>query len=602
MKKKKNLGKDEELDESVKLTEADISDISDDGSDVSDDMDTFTLSKDSDNNKKPKKKKSGLKKRLLIMLIAVAVLAVVFTIVYFAAIKPIYDEKKEEENATATPEPMIEGEVRANDGISILLYKHTPKDSTKRVTVVNPSPIGGGEFNLVRNNEGNFYIKEHGEMAPITATTTLDVIVAAGYTVISRRVAESCDDLSIYGLADSDYPRKVTIEDLDGVTNTFYIGSIIPAEGGYYCRAEGRSAVYIINDASITPLLRTSESLIQPILGPVFDSNTAIMMDSFVLSKNGQRFVSIRFKELDVDNVKKSSYEMTYPAKYIVNDSNYSSNVLNAIATAEGYLVVAAGNGTSEGMLYKNQALMAQFGFYDTENPPFEVYYEYGDIAGYVMFTESGSDAYYYAYSLIWDTIILIEKSKVAFLEWDLLEYVNDRIFYEYIRDVSSLSISGKLVYAQQTHNINEKFTYEYIDDVMTCKSMYTLDDKKNNVTYTGSYEAQNYILAFYTVALSVDIEGYISEKDINFNMNDAEEYARFTIEYVNGETTTYVFYKFSGYCYFTIDGSGDFYVSTSDVNRLLVSAVRAANLLPVDMNAEYPALPDKYLERVDGK
>lgn len=589
MKKNKDLGEKEESKD-IKLIAAD------DGSDISDDMSLDTFTSESDAEKKPKKKKIGLKKKLIIMLIALAVLAIAFTIVYFAAIKPMYDEKKEEENKTATPEPMIEGEVRAADGITILLYKHTPKDSTKRVTVVNPSPIGGGEFNLVRGENGDFYVKEHGELAPVTAQTSLNVISSAGYTVMSRRVLEKCDDFSVYGLADSDYPRKVTIEDLDGVTNTFYIGSITTAEGGYYCRVEGRDAVYILDDASITPLLTTSQGLIQPILGPVFDANTAIMMDSFVLSKNGQRFVSIRFNGLDVNDVKKSSYVMTYPTAYIVNDDNYSSNVLTALASLEGYMVVAAGDGTADGMLNKNPALMAQFGFYDLENPAFEVYYEYGDIAGYIMFTESGSDAYYYAYSLIWDTIVLVEKSKVAFLEWDLLEYVNDRIFSEYIRDVSSLSVSGRLDYAQQTHNVDEKFTYEYIDDVMTCTALST------GKTYTGSYEAQNYILAFYIVALSVDIDGYISEKDINFSMDDAEEYARFTIEYVSGETATYVFYKFSGYCYFTINGTGDFYVSTADVNRLLVNAVRAANNCPVSTTAEYPALPDNYLERVDGK
>ena len=182
----------------------------------------------------------------------------------------------------------------------------------------------------------------------------------------------------------------------------------------------------------------------------------------------------------------------------------------------------------------------------------------------------------------------------MPFLEWDLLEFVNDRIFYEYIANVSSLTVTGKLDYAQKTYDVNEKFSYGYVDDVMVCKAFST------GLTLSGSYESQNHILAFYIVALTVDIEGYISEEDINFDMSNATEYATLTIEYVNGDKTTYKFYKFSGYCYFTIDGKGDFYVSTAAINRLLVNAVRAANNCPVDTNAEYPTMPDNFLERID--
>jgi hypothetical protein len=238
---------------------------------------------------------------------------------------------------------------------------------------------------------------------------------------------------------------------------------------------------------------------------------------------------------------------------------------------------------------------MAQYGFYDTENPPYEIYYELEDVAGYVMFTDSGSDAYYYAYSLIWDTIVLVEKSAVSFLEWDLLEFVNNRLFYEYIRNVSSLTVKGKLDYKQQTQEVDEKITYWYDENDNIWSRA-----ESTGFTYSGRYESSNYALGFYIVALSLDIEGYISEKDANFDMENATEYARFTIEFVDGTSRTYVFYKFSGYCYFTIDGSGEFYVSTATVNKLMVNAVRVANNCPVDSNVEYPALPDNYLERIN--
>ncbi len=571
-----------------------------DGGDLDDErkLETFISG---DETSDGKKKKKGMTKKQLIAIAVFAVLFVTLLLVYLLVLAPKMEEQAQENADEQAPEPitLIEGEVRSTNGIDVLLYPYIDRANTKSVTVFNPRLGENGGFTVLRatDEDSSFYVKEHGRLAPIKGETVLSVISAAGNTVINQRIEENATNLSQYGLATENNPVSVTIETRSGEKYTYYIGNLIPAEGGYYCREDGRNAVYIIPLDNISILTRSSENLLNPILGFQADGQSALTANCFELKKNGQRFVRIRYVENNTNDVIKSSYEFEWPmAKYTVNDDNYGTNVLAKLGSLTGYMVVCAGDGTAEGALYKNTKLMSEYGFYDVDNPPFEVYYEFGDNASHIMFTHSGNDGYYYAYSLIYDMIVLVEKTSVTFLDWDLLEYVNDRLFYEYIDDVKSLSVSGKVNYYQKDYAVDGKITYIYDEqDNLTCPIEF--DNGKVKFDLNGENEVQNPALAFYQIALTMRIEGYISDVP-GFNFNDIKEheYARFTVEYTDGRKQTFVFYLFSGSCYYTIDGYGDFYVSAGAVNRLLVNMVRVAYNEPVDVNKEYPTLPDKFI------
>ena len=81
--------------------------------------------------------------------------------------------------------------------------------------------------------------------------------------------------------------------------------------------------------------------------------------------------------------------------------------------------------------------------------------------------------------------------------------------------------------------------------------------------------------------------------------MSQAEKYAEMKITFADGTERTYTFYRFGGYCYFEIDGAGDFYSTLTQVNKLLTDAVRAANGATVTPTDEYSDLPDIYLPKV---
>ena len=592
----KNKYKKQQVVEDINELDDELFEISDpDGENVNDEMplSTFSISPSYKEKDEKKLQKKGMTQKHIILIIALAVAVVALTLVYFLAIKPIFDEKQDlEENPEVTPPELIEGEVLADDGLTIMMFPNVPRSETHKVHVVNTDPLLGGEFTVIRGGEedSSFYVAEHGKLAPVTSEKMLGVITAAGYTTVVQRLETDCTDFSRYGLAEGDGYIRVTIEKRDGTKYTYHIGDLIPSEGGYYCRVEGRNAIYIMKAERVDVLLGNSESLLTPILGPQLDGSGSAAIEVFVLNKNGQRFVSIEFNGTEANEIAQSSYKMTYPAQYLVNDDVYSSEVLVALGSLKGYMVVCAGDGTAEGSLFNNKKLMAQYGFYDLDNPAYDLYYECEDVPAYIMFTESGTEGFYYAYSLIYDMIVLVEKTSVEFLEWDLLEYINGRLFYEHISNVSALSVSGNVIYNGKSYAINEKISYWYdTDDEMNCLVQST------GASYKGNTETHNYALGYYMVALMLYIDGYISDVE-NFSMQNAEEYARFTIEYIGGETQTYVFYRFGGNCYFTINGQGDFYVRLSTVNKLLVNAVRVANYSSVDPFSEFPKLPDNYI------
>ena len=531
------------------------------------------------------KKKLGMLKKQKIMIIAFAALSLVLTLLYFLVFKPIFDEKKEPE--AVEPEPLIAGEVRDQDGVSILMFEHIPKASMQKITVTNQY----GTFNCLRvagSSEEAFYIAEHPQ-APVKTETYTQLIVAAGYPVVGRRITDNCENFGKYGLGEADSPACVTVTSTGGATHTFYVGNKLPSGGGYYCRYKDRAALYVIDASVSSSLLVSAESLLSPIIGNGLGSNDALTVDEIIIQKNGEPFVSFKYIGTSTGNeMLQSAYEMVYPAKYVVNDGNITGSLLSGLGSLSGYVVVAAGDGTSEGALYKNDALMAEFGFYDIETPMFELYYKYGETEGIIVFTESGSDEYYFAYSYLYDTVVLIEKAAVPYVEWDMLDYVSDSLFDKYIKDVKSIAITGKLDYKQQIHNVNEKFYYTFDSEgTLHCRA-------ESGYQISGNTVSKNPIQAFYNTTLLMKIRGYAIEE--NFDLENAEEYAKMVVEMHDGSKTTYEFYRFYGYCYFKVDGAGEFYTTLTQVNKVLVDAVRAANGYTVVPSEEYADLPDIYL------
>ena len=535
-------------------------------------------------------KKLGMVKKQKVMIISFACVALVLAILYFAVFLPIMNKKNEEANALEPPPELIEGEAYDSTGNYMLMFPHMPKKDIKSIEIHNSY----GSYTLKRTKESDddsFYIEEHPQ-APIGAEAFTALVVDSGYTVVNRRVVEKCEDMSVYGLADSDNPAYYIITNKDNVSYKVFVGNRIPSSGGFYARVDGRDAVYVLSSTVYDTVLAPATALVTPLLGVQLPQNKYQETDEVILSKNGEPFVYIKYTMTNIDEFALSAYEMLYPANYIVNDDNFSGKLLYSLVALSGSSVMEIGS--PDNYLRNNEALMAKYGFYDIHNMPYELYYKYGDSTTAIAFAPAGADGYYFAYSYLYDMIVLISGDTVPYLEWDLLDYVNSALFAEYINDVSEITVSGSLKKDGKIYPIDEKFSIKLKGEgSSTNLECYAFTTGK---TFTGMRPAMNPIQAFYGTVLAMKMQGYIKTEGID--VSTLSEYASLKIKMVSGDETVYKFYRYSERCYYTVNGEGEFYMALRDVNKLLIDSVRAAYGMSVDTGEEYPELPGFFKDK----
>lgn len=512
------------------------------------------------------------------MIIILAAVLVLLAVAYFAVISPLLGGDDDDVSA---PVELIAGEERDTDGTTILMFPYAASGDIQSIDVHNEY----GSFTCYYvEAEGEFYLKDY-EQAPFSKETLASLVVAAGYTSTLQRVTAQCTNWGDYGLGEADEPSWYELTLRDGTVHKVYIGDRIPSGGGYYARYDGREALYVLKSSISSTLLVPVENLVTAYLGDITIGENYYYIEELYMLKNGESFVYItfneeKFKETQGDSttmgLSTSIYDMVYPSGYEVNET-YQENVLLKLAALQGSYVVKLGSSAEP--LYKDAELMAQYGFENIDRAPYELYYSYKDIDTIVLFAPSGVDGYYFAYSYLYNLIALVEEDSVSFLEWKLLDLIQNSVFRETVTDVSKIEVSGTL---ENGREVSESFTV-------------TFDEKKDkNITVvpaaTGkelsSDEVANF-KKFYMVLLSVYVRGDIKNEEIG-DLSDYQETARLKVTMKDGEVTECIFYKYSDRrCYVKINGTAEFYVNWSSVRKLLTDANRAAHGATVDTTAE---------------
>jgi len=587
--------------------------------DEAEEIDTASLAEqifgesDEQKEKEPKRKR-GMVKKQKIMIIAFASLALLLILAYFIFLLPYM--KKQQEKPAAEPPEILPGEVYDAATETFYIFPHVEKNKIQSIEVHNSY----GSFTCVKEKDDVFYIKEH-MLAPFGNEVMSSLAVDAGYTVVSRRVTTSCDDFSKYGLADENNPAYYILTTTSGEKHTVYLGNYTPNGGGIYCRYKDRNALYVVPSSIAKTLLSGAEGLITPMLMLPLPNAAYAQTDQVIITKNGQPFVEILYdnmcgscggknkeiaeekiyrcekcgKETPADQYRISAYKMTYPSNHIVNDTNYSSTLLLSLASLQGQSVLKAGSGAIGERLCDDEALMAEYGFHDFANVPYRLLYVYGDQSSAVAFAPSGVDGYYFAYSYEFDMIVLVPETTVPYLKWDILDYISPSIFAENIGDVAEITVKtaeGSLLsYNGKKYSVNEHFTINYVQEETDNRLICTAT--RTGITYDKTSTSFNYIQGFYGSMLSMYIEGY-SDKT---NPAELEKYAEMTVIKADKDRTElkYAFYMIGERCFYTVNGSGEFYIPAYQLKRMLVNAVRAAEGFRVDDSETAPEIPETY-------
>lgn len=487
------------------------------------------------------------KQKKLIITLGIAALALI--VAYFAVVMPIMNSMATEEEEV--PE-LLEGEVLGTSN-RILMFEHVEKSDMESIFVHNSY----GEYEFYRGTDDELYIRGN-EGAPYSLTALSSLVVSSGYTLSMERVTTDAEDLSEYGLADSDKPAYYIITKTDGTEHKVYIGDMIPTGAGYYCRYEGRNAVYILDSSLQTTLLNDITGLIQPILSYPISTTDYYTTEDFYIARDGELFVWIDYltEEEKTETASTAIYQMKHPTNYETSSTNYDS-ILQTFADFQGLYTCEIGN-TDEVM---DAETLAKYGI-DMEKPAYEMHYKYKGVPNYVYFSEKNEDGTIYAYSMTFNLIACVDYAKVEWLDWDIIWFVDKPIFQKNINDIAEIQVIAD--------GIDETFLLDGEGQEIKIKP------KSTGEVY-DSDELHNF-RQFYKVLLTLSMEDY-TESDKTDDL-----LATLRVKTDTGIETEYKFYPYSTRrCFYTVNGEGEFYTLRDMVEKMLSDCSKIIEGMPVN-------------------
>ena len=348
---------------------------------------------------------------------------------------------------------------------------------------------------------------------------------------------------------------------------TIKVGDAILSKGGYYIQFEkgiltadgyhnelpARAGVYIVSSDIANTVLQPVEALVTPMIVYPVSVSMYPMANNFLLGTMDFKGTFAEIKEIDISPIVAFSYQdlesrtnsIYAPRPYICQIElmkGYEINNDNASGALE--LMYEMKFVACRHLGLTKEALRE----YGLDGEVYYLYYETpmtdenNNISGYVdntviigKKTENGT---YYVASFLTDMIVEVDQYYLSFLEWELNDWYDDRIFQQNISHITNMSFQvGNQKYTFTLDNSASYMYYEASDGTM---KMIDLSDGK------GSLERHSDGSATY-----IDANGS-RHKVRAFDFNTGEYY--FRVYNAEGETiATVPFEKYA----LTIDRTG---------------------------------------------
>ncbi len=355
----------------------------------------------------------------------------------------------------------------------LLMFNHTSQDNTQSIEVHNSY----GSFTFYRDADDKFQIKGH-EGVPYVPTMFSSLAVSCGYTLTMQKIEDPIKDANgnytEYGLApekriddegnEYDYePCWYRLTDINGNSYTVYVGDAIPSRAGYYVKLTTRDAVYIMNysaDSSMLSMYDTSttyESVENIIDLPVERFVSAVVCYPMSLNSyfDVQNFSVFRRDELnkadadenydlhplvsfsfwDMDSrfgtfYHSRSYNLNWPEDYLVNTTAADGAAQSFYSM--GFLGVRRLGITEEDL--------KEFGL---DDPAYIIYFKFKDIDHYISVSDVTPRGTYYMTSAIYDMIVEVDRTKLLFLDYRLIDWVDKSYFDMNIAWLKELTVEA---------------------------------------------------------------------------------------------------------------------------------------------------------------
>lgn len=361
--------------------------------------------------------------------------------------------------------------------------------------------------------------------------------------MLAMAKVEDAGDLSEYGLDKGKDGNYFEVTDTDGKVYTVYIGDLLPTGAAYYCKYEDKPFVYVISTLLKDTVLSDRYSYISPLLCAPVPSNGYYDIENLMIVKNGELFVEFEkeSEEQRNENSAASSHSMVYPGKYI--PTTELDNILNLFVGFSGERVADSGLDVEKADKY------------GLAEPSYEIIFTYDGSERRVIFGADADDGEaIYAYNPSHDTVIVVPKETVYFLDWDLIRFVNSSIFQMKIDSIDTLRVKSK------DFDRTFRLTGEGNDLVVT-------DLTSGEAVDTYSFRQ------FYIDVLMMSIEDYATLPE------NPEETAAFYVTTRSGDSYEYVFYDLTTRrCFFTVNGKGEFCVNRDNIVKMLDNITKVVN------------------------
>ncbi len=128
---------------------------------------------------------------------------------------------------------------------------------TEKLSSVHVTLSGGDDYTLTSTTENKktTYSMSGSQDASAYSDSLMQNLCSTASSISGQVVETSCDDLSKYGLADSDSVSTVAIIDTDGQTTTLRFGVSSDVVSGTYCNIDGKTDVYLVDSDTASALL-----------------------------------------------------------------------------------------------------------------------------------------------------------------------------------------------------------------------------------------------------------------------------------------------------------------------------------------------------------
>ena len=534
-------------------------------------------------------------KKQIRLAIVLGIAFVVLLLTYFIVLRPIINEVIED---MKPPLNLENGEVEgAND--RIMLFPQVERASIQSIEVKNSH----GTYKFVRNKNNSFDI-EGSEGTAYDAELFSTLVTDCGYTLSKVKVAnDNPDKLSDYGLDEASNPAYYILTSVEGVSHKVWVGTIIPSNGGYYVRYEGRNTVYVLDSTLETTVLAPIEAFVTPTLIMPTSLTTYYMLDDLaifrgtftpkldekgdettggasattdkgedsaggVTSDKKEQTPIVRFHYLKDEEKAKLDINATFWMDYPGNGAYYASTYVDGVA--QQFIAYAGSEcvklAPTDDDLKKYGCLDADYTLYVVNNQAVtdaNKKTQYIAIPNFVYFSEMQKDEetgeqFRYAYSVLFDLVAKVPYYDCLFLEYDLNTWVSAQLFNTNINKVSYVTV--------ESGDTNISFTLRGQDSALV------VEDN------AGHFPEVKNFRKFYQVMLGLMKGGNVSLTEAQckaLTSDEANVTAKLTVKMHSGRELVYRFYSYGVQTYYTVNGEGEFYLPTAQVTKLINDAVR---------------------------